>query len=137
MVAEKKTKTVSQTSTKEPPVATKAAPEKPVAEKVAPKKPATEKAAPKKPVVAKTAPKKPAAEKAAPKKAAAKKVTETMVIQAMGNEWDVAAIKEQVIAAYVAGGHKQSGISSLTVYFKPEERKAYYVIDGETGSVDI
>lgn len=131
MATEKKTATVSPSSVKEPSVtvavpaaaAKKAAPKKAVAEK-----PAAEKAAPKK-----AAPKKPAAEKAAPKKAA-----ETLVIQASGSEWDIAAVKEQVIADYVAAGHTRSSISSLTVYIKPEERKAYYVVNEKAGgSVDI
>lgn len=128
MATEKKTTTVSPSSVKEPSVAVKAEPKKAVAEKAEPKK---------------VAAKKPAAKKAAPKKAtavktAAKKVAETLVIQAAGNEWDVDAVKEQVIAAYVAAGHQRSGISSLTVYIKPEERKAYYVINGKTsGSADI
>lgn len=117
MAQEKKVKIVTTTSVKE----------KPVAEKAAPKKVAAEK-----PVAEKTAPKKPVA-----KKPVAKKVTETVMVQAMGSEWDTAAVKEQVVAAYVAAGHKKAGISSLTVYIKPEERKAYYVVNGETGSVDI
>lgn len=139
MATEKKAKTVSPSPAKETPVAPKAIPtSKPVAEKAAPSKPAAEKpavakAAPKKPAAKKAAPKKPAAKKAAPKKAA-----ETFVIQAAGNEWDTAAVKEQVIAAYVAAGHTHSSISSLTVYIKPEEHKAYYVINEKAGgSVDI
>lgn len=139
MATEKKAKTVSPSPAKETPVAPKAIPtSKPVAEKAAPSKPAAEKpavakAAPKKPTAKKAAPKKPAAKKAAPKKAA-----ETFVIQAAGNEWDTAAVKEQVIAAYVAAGHTRSSISSLTVYIKPEEHKAYYVINEKAGgSVDI
>lgn len=139
MATEKKAKTVSPSPAKETPVAPKAIPtSKPVAEKAAPSKPAAEKpavakAAPKKPAAKKAAPKKPAAKKAAPKKAA-----ETFVIQAAGNEWDTAAVKEQVIAAYVAAGHTRSSISSLTVYIKPEEHKAYYVINEKAGgSVDI
>lgn len=135
MATEKNAKTVSPSPAKEIPVAPKAVPtSKPVAEK-----PAAVKAAPSKPVA-----EKPAAVKAAPKKAAAKKpaapkkVAETLVIQAAGNEWDTAAVKEQVIAAYVAAGHTRSSISSLTVYIKPEEHKAYYVINEKTiGSVDI
>lgn len=138
MATEKKTTTVSPSSVKEPSVAVKTEPKKAVAEKAEPKK-----VAPKKAAAKKAAAKKPAAKKAAPKKAtavktAAKKVAETLVIQAAGNEWDVDAVKEQVIAAYVAAGHQRSGISSLTVYIKPEERKAYYVINGKTsGSADI
>ena len=143
MATEKKTTTVSPSSVKEPSVAVKAEPKKAVAVKAEPKKAVAEKAEPKKVAPKKAAAKKPAAKKAAPKKAtavktAAKKVAETLVIQAAGNEWDVDAVKEQVIAAYVAAGHQRSGISSLTVYIKPEERKAYYVINGKTsGSADI
>lgn len=125
MAVEKKTKTVSPSPAKETPVVKEAAPKKVAAENAAAK------AAPKK-TVAKAAPK-----KAAPAKTAAKKAAETLVIQAAGNEWDIAAVKEQAIAAYVAEGHQRSGITSLTVYIKPEERKAYYVINDKTGSVDI
>lgn len=140
MATEKNAKTVSPSPAKETPVAPKAVPtSKPVAEKPVAEKPAAVKAAPSKPVA-----EKPAAVKAAPKKAAAKKpaapkkVAETLVIQAAGNEWDTAAVKEQVIAAYVAAGHTRSSISSLTVYIKPEEHKAYYVINEKAiGSVDI
>lgn len=135
MATEKKAKTVSPSPAKETPiVAPKAIPtSKPVAEKAAPSKPVAEKPAAAKPAAKKAAPKKPAAKKAAPKKAA-----ETFVIQAAGNEWDTAAVKEQVIAAYVAAGHTRSSISSLTVYIKPEEHKAYYVINEKAGgSVDI
>jgi hypothetical protein len=133
MATEKKTTTVSPSSVKEPSVAVKAEPKKAVAEKAEPKKVAPKKAAAKKPAAKKAAPK-----KATAVKTAAKKVAETLVIQAAGNEWDVDAVKEQVIAAYVAAGHQRSGISSLTVYIKPEERKAYYVINGKTsGSADI
>ena len=133
MATEKKTTTVSPSSVKEPSVAVKAEPKKAVAEKAEPKKVAPKKAAAKKPAAKKAAPK-----TATAVKATAKKVAETLVIQAAGNEWDVDAVKEQVIAAYVAAGHQRSGISSLTVYIKPEERKAYYVINGKTsGSADI
>lgn len=133
MATEKKTTTVSPSSVKEPSVAVKTEPKKAVAEKSEPKKAAPKKAAAKKPAAKKAAPK-----KATAVKATAKKVAETLVIQAAGNEWDVDAVKEQVIAAYVAAGHQRSGISSLTVYIKPEERKAYYVINGKTsGSADI
>ena len=120
MAVEKKTKTVSLSPAKETPVVKEAAPKKVAAENAA----------------AKAAPKKTVA-KAAPAKTAAKKAAETLVIQAAGNEWDIAAVKEQAIAAYVAEGHQRSGITSLTVYIKPEERKAYYVINDKTGSVDI
>lgn len=145
MATEKNAKTVSPSPAKETPVAPKAVPtskpiaEKPAAVKAAPSKPVAEKPAAVKAAPKKAAAKKPAAKKPAAKKPAApKKVAETLVIQAAGNEWDTAAVKEQVIAAYVAAGHARSSISSLTVYIKPEEHKAYYVINEKAiGSVDI
>ena len=77
------------------------------------------------------APKKPAV-KAAPKKA------EEMILQFQEGEWDLSAVKEQVVAAYVAEGHRASAIKKLTIYLKPEERKAYYVInDVATGSIEL
>ncbi len=140
MATEKNAKTVSPSPAKETPVAPKAVPtSKPVAEKPAAVKAAPSKPVAEKPAAVKAAPKKAAAKKPAAKKPAApKKVAETLVIQAAGNEWDTAAVKEQVIAAYVAAGHTRSSISSLTVYIKPEEHKAYYVINEKAiGSVDI
>ena len=77
------------------------------------------------------APKKPAV-KAAPKKA------EEMILQFQEGEWDLSAVKEQVVAAYVAEAHRASAIKKLTIYLKPEERKAYYVInDKATGDIDL
>ncbi len=67
-----------------------------------------------------------------------KTVAETIILQSAGGEWNVAEIKERVIAAYVAEGHRRGRISSLTLYMKPEERKVYYVINDKiNGSIDI
>lgn len=42
------------------------------------------------------------------------------------------------MAAYVAEGHRASAIKKLTIYLKPEERKAYYVINEKaTGDIDL
>ncbi len=57
------------------------------------------------------------------------------MIQAGGGEWDLAALKEKVMAAHAAGGHRAS--KHMTMYVKPEERKVYYVIGKYTGSVDF
>lgn len=79
---------------------------------------------------------KKAAPKAAPK-AAAKK-SEEIFVQFGGSEWSVAELKEAAKAAYVAEGHRASSIKKLAVYIKPEERKAYYVInEKDTGSIDF
>ena len=76
------------------------------------------------------------AKKAAPK-APAKKVAE-VYLQFGENEWNMAQILEQAKAAYVAEGHRVSAIKSLSLYVKPEEKKAYYVINEKTtGSIDL
>ena len=70
------------------------------------------------------------------KKATTKKVTATVNVQYMGNEISVTAIEENVKAAFVAEGHELSTIKTLTIYVKPEEYAAYYVINDEfTGRV--
>lgn len=89
----------------------------------------------------KTATKKPAAKKAAAKKPAAKKAAapakaEVIKVQFGGNEYDTAAIVEAVKAAYKA--ENKSAIKTLSVYIKPEENAAYYVVnDKVNGKVDI
>ena len=79
--------------------------------------------------------KKPAV-KAAPKSAA--KSVEEVFVQFAGQEWNVTGLTAKVKDAYVAEGHKAASIKKLTLYVKPEEQKAYYVInETDTGSVDF
>ncbi len=123
MPNEKKVKTVEEPKT-ESKAAVAAAPVKAPAEE-------------KKPAAKKTTAKKATAKKPAAKKAAAGP-TETIILQYFGGEWDVAALKERVLAAYAEQGHRPSRISSLTIYVKPEEHMVYYVINGKvSGSVDF
>ena len=73
--------------------------------------------------------------KTAAKKAPAKKteVKEAVYLQYLGKELNSADIVE---AAKKASGEKN--ITSITVYLKPEENKAYYVVNGDvTGSVEL
>ena len=88
---------------------------------------------------AKKAPaKKAATTKKAPAKKAAAKSETVITVQFQGNEVTVATVEEKVKAQFVAEGHKASSIKSLNVYVKPEERSAYYVINGDvTGRVDL
>lgn len=44
-------------------------------------------------------------------------------------EAGIADIIAQIKALYVAEGHRESSIKSLKVYMKPQEWKAYYVIN--------
>ena len=92
--------------------------------------------------------------KAEAKKAPAKKATTTkkattakketakaetvITIQHQGNEVTVASVEEKVKAAFVAEGHKASTIKTLSIYVKPEEYAAYYVINDKfSGRVDL
>ena len=109
-------------------------------------KPAEEKAAKKTPSILKKAAAKKPAEKAektekAEKKSPAllkKEKVEEVYLQIGGSEWDVSACKAKAVEAYVAQGHRASSVKKLVVYLKPEEGKAYYVInDDVTGSIDL
>lgn len=77
---------------------------------------------------------------AAPKKAASKKSAapvEVVHLQFGGNEWTVSDLVEKAKAAYAAKGGEISAIKELQLYVKPEEQKAYYVINGEADGCSI
>ena len=97
--------------------------------------------APKAEPVKKTAAKRTAAaaaKKAEPAKKAESQRVDEVVVQFGGSEWSVDAIKDSAVAAYAAEGHRASSVKKLTLYVKPEDRKAYYVInDKTTGSVEL
>ena len=87
----------------------------------------------------KAAEKKPAAKKAttakkAPAKAA--KVENNIYVQFSGMEFDTAAIEKAVKADYTAKNGKKD-MKSVSIYIKPEDMKAYYVIDGIIGDVAL
>ena len=90
------------------------------------KAPAAKKAPAKKaPAKTTAAAKKPAA------KAASKDVTPKAVVQLWGQEFDVADVIAKAEKAYSKKKHVKE------VYIKPEEGKAYYVADDDSGSVDL
>ncbi len=105
--------------------AVKAEPAKKEAPKAAAKKAPAKKAAAKKPAA-----KKPAAKKAAKKVPASAKKVEVL-LQAAAGEWKMADVEKKVIKAM------GKAVKSLTIYVKPEESMAYYVADGENGSVQL
>lgn len=116
----------------EAPVAVKAEAAAPKAEKAAPVK--AEKAP-----AAKAAKKAPAktTRTAAPKAAKAAPVTADVFVQYGVMEWKTADLTEKAKAAYTAEGNT-AAITSVKLYIKPEDRKAYYVInDTATGSIDL
>lgn len=105
-----------------------------VAEKTAAKKEAVAKKATAAKSTAKTAAKKTVA-KAAAKTATVKAKT---IIQYQNCEADAATVEEKVKAQFVSEGHKASSIKSISIYVKPEEYSAYYVINEKfSGRVDL
>ncbi len=88
----------------------------------------------------KKAAKKPAAKKASTAKTETKTVEkkDEVFVQFAGEEFVVEEVMDKAKAAYVAEGHRVSAIKSVRLYIKPEERKAYYVInDKAAGSIDL
>ncbi len=94
--------------------------------------PSTKKTAEPKPAKAAAKTTRPAAKK----RAASKAPVEQVVLQFAGGEWDVGGLKEKAIAAYTDGGSECGPVEKLTLYVKPEERKAYCVIN-ETFNVSV
>ena len=79
-----------------------------------------------------------AAKRAVKAAAPAPEKLEELVIQYGVMEWKGAELMEKAKAAYVAEGHRAAGIKSVSLYVKPEEKKAYYVVNEKTtGSIDL
>ena len=117
---------VKKTATKTTPVKTES---KPAAKAVE-----TKTKAAKKTTVAKTT-RKPAAKKGTEVKA-------DVFVQFGGKEFSEEAIMSKVVAAWEAEGKKASAIKRAKHYIKPEDGKAYYVINeglknGSTGAVNL
>lgn len=70
----------------------------------------------------------------APAKSA--KVENNIYVQFSGMEFDTAAIEKAVKADYTAKNGKKD-MKSVSIYIKPEDMKAYYVIDGIIGDVAL
>lgn len=77
--------------------------------------------------------------KAAAKAPAKKPLKETVYLQYMGKEIDKDIVVKKVKEVWTKEMKNKVGdIHTLTLYLKPEENKAYYVINGEvSGSVEL
>ena len=75
--------------------------------------------------------KKPAAKRSTVKKEKAEKpeLKPEVFIEYQHQQASQLSIVDKVKAAFVASGHRASSIKSLQIYIKPEEYKAYYVIN--------
>ena len=129
--AEKKT-----TETKKTTAEAKKAPAKKAEETKATAKKVEE---PKKTVTKKATTTEKKATKTTAKKTAAKKTTKkesNLYVQFQGMEFDAKQIEEAVKADFKAKNKKRT-INSVSIYVKPEDMKAYYVIDGIIGDVAL
>lgn len=91
-------------------------------------------------VTEKKAAKKPAEKKTTAAKTETKKVEkkDEVFVQFAGEEFAVDEVMDKAKAAYIAEGHRASAIKSVRLYIKPEERKAYYVInDKAAGCIEL
>ena len=87
------------------------------------------------PVVKKAATKAKAATKVKKEKQPAK--TE-IIVQYQQNAANLGELEDKVKKQFVAEGHRAGCIKTLNIYVKPEEYKAYYVINDKVfGSVDL
>ncbi len=132
--AAKKVETVAETTVKKAEVAAETTAKK-VEEKA-------ETVAKKAEAKAETATKKVEKAKTTVKKAAKKTVKEPakteFIVEFQGNAASVANLEDKVKAQFVAEGHRAGCIKTLNIYIKPEDYKAYYVINDKfTGSVDL
>lgn len=77
--------------------------------------------------------------KNAPKKTAPKKeLVSRVYVQYADAEVITSELVEQVKEAWVASGHRISSVKSMDVYIKPEDKSAYYVINGkDTGKIEL
>ena len=69
-------------------------------------------------------------------------VDSEVFVQIYGQEFSQQEIMEKVVAAWEAEGKKITSIKRAKLYVKPEEGKAYYVVNeglknGSTGAVDL
>jgi len=133
----KEAKVEAEVKKAEPKKVEKAVEVKTVAKKEdkAPAKAAT-KAAEKKPAAKKATTTKKAATTAKKAPAKAAKVENNIYVQFSGMEFDTAAIEKAVKADYTAKNGKKD-MKSVSIYIKPEDMKAYYVIDGIIGDVAL
>lgn len=76
--------------------------------------------------------------KKAVKKAVKEPAKTELIVEFQGNAASIANLEDKVKAQFVAEGHRAGCIKTLNIYIKPEDYKAYYVINDKfTGSVDL
>ena len=69
-------------------------------------------------------------------KTAAKKKTNNVYVEFAGNKFNVEKIEKAVKADYTKKSGKKT-MTTVNIYVKPEDGKAYYVIDRKKGDVAL
>ena len=68
----------------------------------------------------------------------AAKTKQQLILQYDGQEVDLSAIDANVKQIWKDAGKKMTELASLNIYVKPQEAKAYYVINDEVeGAIDL
>ncbi|MBQ2642514.1 MAG: hypothetical protein IJF94_01785 [Eubacterium sp.] len=96
----------------------------------------TKKAAPKKAAAKKTAAKKPATKKKAAAKKTTTKKTHKIILEIGAAKYNADVIEKKVMTAYTKASKKKTA-KSVEIYIKPEDGKAYFVIDKVKGDVNL
>ncbi len=66
------------------------------------------------------------------------KIKQQTILQFDGNDYDVSEIEANVKADWKNAGKKLSDIETLDIYVKPQEGKAYYVVNKDAeGRIDL
>ena len=66
------------------------------------------------------------------------KIKQQTILQFDGQDVELSAVEANVKQAWKDAGNKVSDIVSLDIYVKPQEGKAYYVVNGEVeGKVEL
>lgn len=85
-----------------------------------------------------TTAKKPAAKKTTTKKTAKVEQKTQIIVQYNSSEVEIADIEEKIKAQFISEGHRAGSIKKLSIYIKPEDYAAYYVINEKfSGRVDL
>lgn len=68
----------------------------------------------------------------------AAKTKQQLILQFDGQEVDLSAVEANVKQIWKDAGKKMTDLASLNIYVKPQEAKAYYVINDEVeGAIDL
>lgn len=74
----------------------------------------------------------------AAKKTSDKKTVSNIYIQYAGQEHVLAELYDIVKKQWLEGGHVEKDLKSIDIYVKPEENKAYYVVNSiDEGCINL